>query len=151
MMKSNLPPPGRLTESESEESFRKDAKESTNTNGNSIRQLQICPMFDLPKTKAKNADSSSGENPSITNNPNEFCGTRVADAIDPIDGKTKTCNRTKTFDAFVHEHHLGGDQLQKPPSHIWEMTRVIAMLRSPFRQASGKADKQQNPKEAPEK
>lgn len=151
MTQFSLPSPGRFTESESEKSFRKYAKENTNTKGNFVRQLQVSPMFDLFKINTKLADASSSENSSSSNDPNEFRGTRVADAIDPTDGKTKTCNRTKTFDAFIHEQSIGVDQSQKPSSHSWKVTRAMAMLRSPFRKTSDKADKQQNLEDALEK
>jgi hypothetical protein len=108
-------------------------------------------MFDSLKTKPERADVSSVETPSSTNDPNEFRGTIVVDAIDLTDGKTKTCNRTKTFDAFVLEQDLSEVLPRKPSGNIWGVTRAVSKFKSPLRKSSGKADKKQKTKDVAEK
>jgi hypothetical protein len=140
----SLPSPDLCAESESKERPYENVKESSSTSVNCIRQLHISPMFHVFETKANGTDASASEDTNSISDLNHFRGATVADTIDPIDGKTKTCNRTKTFDAFLHEQHLGEDQPQKRTGYISEVARVVAKLRIPFKKSSGKSSKQQN-------
>ncbi|KAF2273315.1 uncharacterized protein EI97DRAFT_461197 [Westerdykella ornata] len=48
------------------------------------------------------------------------------DSIDPVDGKTKQCNRSLTFDSFLDERHLGEDKAEKRIGHTWELWRGVS-------------------------
>jgi hypothetical protein len=138
----SLPSPDLCAESESKERRYENTQESSNTSVNCVGQLHISPMFHLFETRANGTDASASEDTNSISDPNDFRGATVADTIDPIDGKTKTCNRTKTFDAFLHEQHLGEDQPRKRTGYISEVARAVAKLRIPFKKSSSKSGRQ---------
>jgi hypothetical protein len=48
--------------------------------------------------------------------------------VDFRDGKTKACNRTKTFETFVDGARLGVATEQKKTGHTWELARGLRRL-----------------------
>jgi hypothetical protein len=59
--------------------------------------------------------------------------------VDPLDGKTKACNRTKTFDTFVDGQQLGVAGEQKKTGHTWDLVRGLGKLRAKLGKDGGKS------------
>jgi len=55
------------------------------------------------------------------------------------DGKTESCDRTHTFDAFVPPHKLGQDKDPKRIGATWDVIRAIVKLKRPLRRLKRKA------------
>lgn len=52
--------------------------------------------------------------------------------IDPRDGKTKACDRARTFDSFVEGDQLGTAKQQKKMGHSWDVVRALQKVKAAF-------------------
>lgn len=59
----------------------------------------------------------------------KFRGVPVSTTIDPHDGKTKTCDRDHTFDAFLPQDKMPEEDKTKRMGHTWEVVRAVKRLR----------------------
>ncbi|KAF2702368.1 hypothetical protein K504DRAFT_460178 [Pleomassaria siparia CBS 279.74] len=100
-------------------------------------------LSNLFKSKAKHAAADFDESSNPTDDADEFRGTKVRNTIDPVDGKTKACNRAQTFDTFVHQSHLGEEELpkKKPTGNSWGVAKAIAKLKGLSKRSSAKVEK----------
>ncbi|KAF2115622.1 hypothetical protein BDV96DRAFT_574207 [Lophiotrema nucula] len=110
----------------------KHAKETTSATTASeesdFRQHRLSPMFTTKISTAQAMHSSD-----------RYRSTKVHDAISPIDGKTKSCDRSHTFDTFVPHRHLGDDKPEKRMGHTWDVVRAVAKLRKPAKNMARRA------------
>ena len=73
-----------------------------------------------------------------TPSSDRFRSNKVRDDISPIDGKTKSCDRSHTFDTFVPQQHLGEDTNEKRMGHTWDVIRAAAKLKKPAKKIGRK-------------
>ena len=58
-------------------------------------------MFGILRNKGHVSPIKAAEAPSLR---------KTKDEIDPVDGKTKACDRAMTFESFVERRQIGGEE-----------------------------------------
>lgn len=107
----------------------KVATSASSTSLDSETQRRLSPMLDFLRKK-RNA-RNSGDNDVRT-------ALKDKHKIDPTDGKTRACDRTRTFDTFVDGEQLGEATQEKRAGHSWELFRALAKLKKVFRKGDAK-------------
>jgi hypothetical protein len=82
----------------------------------------------------------SPHNSQITTNASRLSSstsTTLNSHTHPRDGKTRSCNRTKTFETFVDGERLGVATEQKKMGHTWELARVVRRVLGKLKSVRG--------------
>lgn len=90
--------------------------------------LIFSPGFFKRKAKSTVSEDSKYEEPA-ENSSNEIRSGNVTNNIGFDDGKTKECNRSHTFETFIHSSRLGNDEPAKRIGHGWEVWRALQRVK----------------------
>ncbi|KAF2624115.1 hypothetical protein BU25DRAFT_413687 [Macroventuria anomochaeta] len=92
-------------------------------------QTQLSPMF-IDYLRAKTGAPVDLEKIN-TDIKDKNRGTKIAQTISPIDGKTVGCDRTHTFETFLDQRRISSDAgREKKVGHGWQVARALKRVLS---------------------
>src|SRR5262245_15656497 len=101
-------------------SFSQSRISTSTASQDSPNQYRQSAMFFFTRSKQKRHDSSV--------DGCDNAATKDKHKIDPEDGKTKACNRTKTFDTFINKEQMAEAGSSENVGHTPEVSRGLKKL-----------------------